>query len=508
MASDRRPPADPPAIESFRIRELIAQTNYSRVYRYRDETLDRDVVVKVALHPATDPLGQAVEREGRIMSNLSHPAIPEIYWMRHVDGRPMIAMAYYERGTLADQLDVGHRFSPSEVLEIGVRLAGALQTAHHGGLVHADVKPRNILLSPTRRSHVALTDFGIAVLLPSGDITLTGEVAERPGIARARSVPWAPLEVVDGADADPRSDVFSLAATLFALLDGRSPFQDPDGRNDERSVERRVRDGRSRQLGRDVPADLSAVISRGLARDVRDRPASAASLGQQLQAVQAAMGRRPTSMNLPDIADVTSSPHQARSVAITPAVDLGDAPTVVDPTIVGGPPRPHRDGRTPATAEVPTSGLHEAPTIPPRTTRPPGSRLIGPIIAGCVLLALAVVTGLSIVLNPGPAATPERTPTVAETVPIPEVVATPVLSSAERLADGSVVVRWSNPDPLDGDAFVWRRSDGAAPDDRPHRTSDSTLTVDDAAPGVTVCVEVSIIRRGVLSLDPLEVCVA
>ena len=155
--------------------------------------------------------------EANVTAGLAHRHIVQVFDAKvTTDGRPYIVMPYYPQPNLSVRARRAH-FSVAEVLRIGIQIGSAVETSHRRGVLHRDIKPQNILTDSY--GEPALTDFGIAT-------TKGGDGPE------GLSVPWSPPEILYGTGpGDQRSDVYSLGATLWHLLAGRSPFEQPGGDN-------------------------------------------------------------------------------------------------------------------------------------------------------------------------------------------------------------------------------------------------------------------------------------
>ena len=161
---------------------------------------------------------------------------------------------------------------------MGVKLAGALDTAHQTGVIHRDVKPANVLIS--QYGEPQLSDFGIA-RVAGGPETTSGVISA--------SLAFAPPEVIEGQHPTVRSDVYSLAATLYALLDGRSAFQRP--RESIGALINRVLNEPPADLRlKGVPEPVWNVVARGLEKDPEARFESAADLGRALRDAEVELG--------------------------------------------------------------------------------------------------------------------------------------------------------------------------------------------------------------------------
>ncbi len=204
----------------YYLQDPIGRGAMGTVWRARDTLLARDVAVKeVLLREASTPEDTRVRyertlREARTAARLNHPAVVTIFDVVEADGRPWIVMEFVQARSLEQILAHDGPLPPHQAADVGVRLLGALATAHAAGILHRDVKPSNVLLGPDGRA--VLTDFGIATRAGDPGLTLTGMVMGTPGFT-------AP-ERIRGEPATPASDLWSLGATLFAAVDGHGPF--------------------------------------------------------------------------------------------------------------------------------------------------------------------------------------------------------------------------------------------------------------------------------------------
>ncbi|MFC9357416.1 protein kinase [Rhodococcus sp. NPDC057014] len=235
------------------------------------------VAVKVLDADLDDENRSRFLREQRAMGRLTgHPNIVNIFQVGATDsGRPYIVMQYHPRDSL-DRLIREHGPLPlDQALRLGVKMAGALETAHRQGIVHRDVKPGNILI--TDYDEPQLSDFGIAHVA-GGFETTSGAVTGSPAFI-------AP-EVLGGAAPSVAADIYSLGATLFCALTGHAAFERRSG---EQLVAQflRITTAPTPTLGEHgISEDVSAVIERAMAVAPGDRYGSAAELGDQLRLVQ------------------------------------------------------------------------------------------------------------------------------------------------------------------------------------------------------------------------------
>ncbi|MFB4314934.1 protein kinase [Actinomadura sp. 21ATH] len=201
----------------------IGQGGMGSVWRAHDIDLDREVAVKELRVPEQVPDRERrdwyarMEREARAAARLRHTGIVTVHdRVKGEDGRPWIVMELVRGHSLEQRLAERQALPPREVAAIGLAMLDALSAAHAQGVVHRDVKPANVLLEGDR---VLLTDFGIAAL--EGDATIT-----RSGMVLGTPAYMSP-EQVEGRAVTPASDLWSLAATLYAAVEGRRPFDGP-----------------------------------------------------------------------------------------------------------------------------------------------------------------------------------------------------------------------------------------------------------------------------------------
>lgn len=269
--------------------EEIGRGGFGIVYRGTQPSLDRTVAVKV-LTGELEEDRQRFFREQQAMGRLGgHPNIVSVLHVGETEsGRLYLVMQYHQGGSLDAAIRRHGSLPLEEVLRLGVKIAGALETGHRAGILHRDVKPANILF--TGYGEPALTDFGIAHLA-GGFQTGAGRVTGSPAFT-------AP-EVISGEPATTASDVYALGATLFSALTGHAAFE---RRRGEQVVAQFVRIARGptpdlRTAG--IPADVALVIGQAMSHDPQSRP-SVVALGQELQRIQRNHGLPVDEMRLPD----------------------------------------------------------------------------------------------------------------------------------------------------------------------------------------------------------------
>ncbi|MCP2293294.1 protein kinase domain-containing protein [Nocardia amikacinitolerans] len=272
----------------FEDAEEIGHGGFGVVFRCTQAELDRTVAVKV-LTAELDADNQArFFREQKAMGRLTgHPNIVTVLQVgMTASGRPYLVMPYHPLDSLDAWIRREGPLPIEQALSLGVKIAGALESAHRLGILHRDVKPGNILL--TEYGEPALSDFGIA-RIAGGFHTATGVVTASPAFT-------AP-EVLAGEAAPPAADVYGLGATLFSALTGHAAFERRSG---EQVVAQFLRITSQpvpdlREGG--VPEDVAAVVESAMSRDPQARP-SAAGLGEALRQVQRDHGYQVVEMAL------------------------------------------------------------------------------------------------------------------------------------------------------------------------------------------------------------------
>jgi serine/threonine-protein kinase len=204
----------PASIGRYRVLDFLGQGAMGVVYRGRDDTLDRDVAIKVmSLGQGADAEGRArFLREARAAARLQHANIVTIYELGEQEGIPFIAMELLEGTDLQRAIEGGLRPDPRRTLPIVLQLLAGLAHAHENGIVHRDVKPSNLFLP--RKQPAKIMDFGVARLVGGG--TATGTIVGTPN--------YMSPEQVRGQALDGRSDLFSAGLILYELVTGEKAY--------------------------------------------------------------------------------------------------------------------------------------------------------------------------------------------------------------------------------------------------------------------------------------------
>ncbi|HEY5477834.1 MAG TPA: serine/threonine-protein kinase [Tepidiformaceae bacterium] len=328
----------------YRLERLLGIGGMSEVWLAEDDRLGRQVAVKIIRDTGED-LGGTIEREARLVARLQHPNIVSVFDAGQQDGNHYLVAEYIEGSSLREVLKARGRLTEAEAVRYGIQVARALQYAHSQGIIHCDVKPENILISSQGIAKV--TDFGVAD-------TVTRTVT--PGEARdiLGTIAYLAPEVIQGAPADERSDVYSLGLTVYELVAGRLPFA---GASAAAIAGQRL--GTPAAPLRTFATEASRGLETALARALALSPADRYQTAGQFEAVLRA---------------------------------------VPPPSVV--PPAPVRPVTRPVTG--PPSRQHDTARVramrpPPRSDSPNTGLLIA--IAAVVILGVAIGVAVAIVMN-------------------------------------------------------------------------------------------------------------
>src|SRR5436190_13032957 len=262
-------------IGRYRILEKLGSGGMGEVYLAEDTQLGLKVALKLLAEELTqnrDRLNR-FDQEAYAASALNHPNILTIYEMGDEAGRHFIATEFVDGETLRHRLG-GPPMDLSEVLNVGVQIAGALEEAHAAGIIHRDIKPENVMI---RRSvHVKVLDFGLAKLLekPASDDTDTEAVTRAlvqtdAGIVLGTSQYMSP-EQARGKPIDARTDIWSLGVVLYEMATGHPPFTGETKTDVIVAIAKHDPLPLTR-FDRNVPAELEWIVMKALRKNVEDR---------------------------------------------------------------------------------------------------------------------------------------------------------------------------------------------------------------------------------------------
>jgi len=472
----------PPSIPGLTYVSKLGEGGYADVYLFNQVMPVRQVAVKVIREANLSSAVTAQFRaEANAMARLEHPHIVPVYSVGTTeDGHQYLVMMYYPRENLAKRAK-RERLSVPEVLRIGIQIGSAVETAHRAGLLHRDIKPANILVD--KYGNPGLADFGIAAQMTDSDID-TGV-----------SVPWSPPELLYGTTpASVRTDIYSLAATLWHLLVGRSPFEIPGGDNTQYALMRRIKDGPAPSPGRaDVPMSLEGLLKSAMATNPVARPATMLNFVRSLQGIEQELRLPRTPIVVPE--------ERAEAAPASPYPNP-DATVMRPPKVVAQPAAlVHRDDE-----DVSATVLRVAPVLsqhkPDADEEDVDDDLSMPrtpirwwVVAATVVVVLAII-GLGVwlvVLSRDQGPTELTTPTYT---PVPPDLGDhglppgPLTFTVSQTAT-TTTFQWTYDNSLQSDTYDWY------PDDEPEdavTTNTKSVTVPTAATPGTTCIQVRVHR--------------
>ncbi|MEE1297053.1 MAG: serine/threonine-protein kinase [Bifidobacterium sp.] len=452
-----------PELEGYTYLRDLGSGTTATVHLYLQHGTDRQVAIKVSKARLDPKAGARFRTEANFMARLSaHPYILSIHETGvTADGRSYIVFEYAPQGNMKDLLRQ-RTYDADEVLDMGIALASALATAHRAGIVHRDIKTSNVLI--TSQGLPALADFGIATDMY--DHRSTGF-----------SLPWAPPEVLRSqGSGDDRSDIYSLAATLYAMLAGKSPYEHGYHPHNQQELATLIITKPLPPLGRaDVPAQVERVLAKALSKDPDDRYFSALEFAYAMQEAPQETYGHATPVTV-DGAERFSRTLSKRRAAASPLRGAG--------------------------AHTATVAVDRRPWI----------------VAGVVLAALAVLTLLFVTLVlPRLDSAGARTAAVVNPTAVAEeggdgtggfvanTTAPPAPTGLTGSIDGDQATStWTNPDPKDGDTYSWKAVDsGGAP-----TVTDKPTATMDLEDGQDACIEVRLQRANHSVSDAVRKCVA
>lgn len=489
MTSPAGPRSAPPELPGFSWVRWLGGGGFADVFEYEQARPARRVAVKVLRAvPMTQDERRRFDDEADLMARVSaHPYIVSIFDTgTAADGRPYLVLEYYSQPHLGRQAR-DRRLPLAEVLRHGVHLASAVETAHGAGVLHRDIKPANVLVNAYGRP--GLTDFGMS------------RAVETSGSVEGVSIPYAPPEVLLDRAPDVRSDVYSLAATVFTLLSGRSPFEDPEMPHDRTALLHRVLEQPARPTGRpDVPAGLENLLLQALAKDPAQRPQTALAFARELQSVE-----RGLELAVTDLALVLEErPGTAGS-------DEEDDRTRIGSVAVVSPAGPHS-----AVRSLAPDGEHDteldavASPVPPPAPPAAAPRSVSlrtlATGAGIAALAAAVVAVIVLFVPGGEVVDPDEEEAAPDPDALVLVDAPEPPAQVALVREGGVVeVTWSAPAAQAGDTYLVERTDEAGSDEAPVSAEVRSARLA-AEAGERPCVTITVVRDGRLSSPSRTTC--
>lgn len=389
--------------ERYALTDRIAIGGMGEVWKAKDQVLGRIVAVKILKEEYNgDPsFLQRFRAEARHTALLNHPGVANVYDYGEDDGSAYLVMELVPGEPLSNLIDRDRRLPVDDVLNYIGQTARALAAAHAQGLVHRDIKPGNLMITPEKR--VKVTDFGIARVADQVPLTATGQVM---GTAQ-----YLAPEQATGQTATGSSDIYSLGIIGYECLAGKRPFT---GDSQIAIALAQVNDPPP-PLPKDVPAGPRALILSMLAKDPADRPSTAGALASAVDAIRrddleaavvAVPGMRPFLNG--EVSGPTGADAQPASAAAGRAQeDSADESTAAFDTVqpvTPAPVGPDRTGNPAAPHSAPSgrrSGSSSAGGSSSRTA---------PMLIGAVIVLTLVVIGLAVMLILGSGEDSSETP--------------------------------------------------------------------------------------------------
>ncbi|HEV8589642.1 MAG TPA: protein kinase [Pyrinomonadaceae bacterium] len=349
--------------ERYRIIHQLGHGGMGAVYQAMDENLSCVVAVKETF-ATTDEQRRAFRREAELLANLTHPTLPRVTdHFTHGDGQ-FLVMQFVPGHDLAELLELREQpFAVAKVLDWADQILDALEELHSSNppIIHRDIKPANLKVTP--RGRILLLDFGLAKGF-AGQMS-TADVDSHGKSIYGYTPNYAPIEQIRGAGTDARSDLYSLAATLWTLLTGRVP-SDAVTRMAEKEEGNRDPLVPAHELNPQVPASVSSALNRALAVNRNQRFTSAAEFRQVLRVAREAKFESPTLAM--DEGSVAEPLHRPASGPLEPTIRTPDpAPVTPRPEPIGSTirsPEPDLVNAASSQPHVPTMRVDSPPSVP------------------------------------------------------------------------------------------------------------------------------------------------
>jgi len=369
----------------YQLQSRIAIGGMGEVWQATDLVIGRTVAIKILKDEYMGDPGflERFRAEARHAALVNHEGIANVYDYGEEDGSAYLVMELVPGEALSAVLERERYLSADRVLDIIAQTASALQAAHQSGLVHRDIKPGNLLITPEGR--VKITDFGIARIADQVPLTATGQVMG--------TVQYLSPEQASGHSASPATDIYSLGVVAYECLAGRRPFT---GESQVAIAMAQINDAPP-ELAETIPEPVRHLVYACIAKSPQDRPASAAHLARAALALRHG-----------DVATaVLSVPRLAQSGGLT-----------AETAVFGG--------QTAATRILP-SGASAGPGTAALTAVAPPRRnpWLIPLIAIVAVLAVALVAILVLLAVNSGGSGPEPSASTPSTAPTPSITPTP-----------------------------------------------------------------------------------
>ncbi len=262
----------------YEVESVVGAGGLGILYRARQLRLDRTVALKlvepdVARHPV---VRERLRREARAVASLDHPNVVPLYEAGERDGTVYIVSRWVNGTELGTLIHRDGALAPERAARFAAQIAAALDVAHEQGLIHRDVKPSNVLVTP--EDHVYLTDFGLAKRAETeAGLTAADQVLG--------TVDYVAPEQIEGSEPDARSDVYSLGCVLYEMLTGEPPFAQHKGGMAKMWAQVNAEVTPLTERRPDVPAPIDTLVRRAMDKDPAARPTAAQFERRALRAI-------------------------------------------------------------------------------------------------------------------------------------------------------------------------------------------------------------------------------
>jgi serine/threonine protein kinase len=266
------------SIAGYIVEGVVDARGEGTVYKARQLRLDRPVALKIVdADMARDPLvRERLRREARTVAALDHPNVVPLYEAGEEDGTVFVATRWVDGTELGALIRRDQPLRPRRAARLAAQVAAALEVAHEQELIHRDVKPSNVIVTP--EDHVYITDFGLTKRAQSmSGFTAAGQMLG--------TIEYVAPEQIEGGETSPRGDVYGLACVLYEMLAGFPPFAREKGETAKMWAHLNAPPPSVREQRPDVPQALDDAIRAGMAKRPDDRPTAAGFGAQVLRAV-------------------------------------------------------------------------------------------------------------------------------------------------------------------------------------------------------------------------------